>query len=262
MNNMIYKWDAQLYQKSSTFQFNLGMMAIERLNSQKNEIILDIGCGNAMVTIELAKKIPYGKIIGIEISKEQCELAKKNLDNHRIKNIEIINIDAIKINFENKFDAVFSNSAIHWIRDLKLIYKLIYKSLKKGGRILIQTGLKKISPIFPTLAKIVRHNEFQSYFKNIKIPWRFLSVKENQKILEGCNFRDIEIEPFDYTMEFKDKNDVINYWKAAGLVPFLSALPDNLKKKFIDIFKKIYFKMVSPNILEYNMTRLFISAKK
>ena len=47
----------------------------------------------------------------------------------KIKNVKIVNMDAININYENEFDAVFSNSAIHWIKDLETMYNLIYKSL-------------------------------------------------------------------------------------------------------------------------------------
>ena len=262
MSKNSFKWDAKLYQKSSSFQFDMGMMAIERLNPQDGENILEIGSGNAMVTIELAKKNPNGKITAIEISKEMCAQAYENLENSRLSNVEIICKDGIEIDFNNKFDAAFSNSAIHWIHNLELMYELIYKSLRPNGRILIQTGLKDISPIVLILAKLIRLKPFREYISNLMMPWRFLSVKENQRILERCEFQDIIIEPLDYVMKFEDKESVLNYWKAAGLVPFLSVLPDELHNDFIEKFKDIYFEKMSETPLEYIMARLFISANK
>ena len=61
MNDL--KWDAKLYQESSLFQYSLGLKAIERLNLTSVNKILDIGSGNAKVTIELAKKFPNSSII-------------------------------------------------------------------------------------------------------------------------------------------------------------------------------------------------------
>jgi len=142
MPNKSFKWDAKLYQESSSFQFNLGLIAIEKLNPKGNENILEIGCGNAKLTIELAKKIPSGKMTAIELSEDMVNQAEENLNKQQVKNVKIVNMDAININYENQFDAVFSNSAIHWIKNLKTMYNLIYKSLKKKSRILIQTGLK------------------------------------------------------------------------------------------------------------------------
>ena len=62
MNEQGFRWDAELYQNSSKWQFDLGMMAIERLAPIDGERILEIGCGNALTTIEIAKRIPNGFI--------------------------------------------------------------------------------------------------------------------------------------------------------------------------------------------------------
>ena len=262
MNNDTYKWDAELYQKSSFHQFQMGMMALERLNPQDGEMMLEIGSGNAMVSIELAKKIPNGHITAIEISKEMCDQAHENLGKMEISNIEIICKDGLEINFYNEFDAVFSNSAIHWIQNLDQMYELIYNSLKPNGRILIQTGLREMGPIVLIFAQLIRLKTYREYISKLAMPWRFQTLKENNKMLEKCNFRDIVLERFDYTMKFEDKNDAINYWLAAGLVPFLSVIPDDLKEEFIEKFRELYFAKMADTPLEYTMARLFIKAKK
>jgi trans-aconitate methyltransferase len=262
MRDVSFKWDAGLYQKSSSHQFNLGLMAIKKLNPKDGEHILEIGSGNGMVTIELAKKIPNGKITAIEISKEMCTQAEENIRKSEMSNIKINCKDGIEIDFQNQFDAVFSNSAIHWIQNLELMYELIYNSLKKNGRILMQTGMKEVSPIWLIFAKLVTRKPYREYISNLTMPWRFLTVRENQTILEHCKFKNILVEPFEYVLKFPDKGSVLNYWKAAGLVPFLSILPEELKGGFIEKFKDIYFKKMAESPLEFKMTRLFVSATK
>ena len=70
MKDIDLKWDAKFYQKNSPVQYELGLRAIEKLIPRDNEDILEIGCGNGIITTILAKRVPYGKIIALESSKE------------------------------------------------------------------------------------------------------------------------------------------------------------------------------------------------
>jgi len=260
MNQNDIKWDAQLYQKHSPVQYELGLRAIKKLNPRNNENILEIGCGNGVLTVKIAKIIPHGKITAIEASKEMAEQANENLAKQNIKNATIINIDATKMTYENKFDAIFSNSAIHWIRNQELIYKLMFNALRNNGRILVQTGLKQISTYTQAIINVGR--EYATYLRNFKSPWRFLNIKETQTILENSKFAEISIEKYPYVAKFKDEEDLINYFKAAGFVPFANVLPQSVHDAFIQGFKDNIFKINQPNPLELKMDRLFISAKK
>ncbi len=265
MSDKELNWDAELYQGSSAPQYKLGLMTIDRLKPVDKENILEIGPGNAMLTIDIARKIPNGTITAIEISQDMVEQARSNIDKFGIKNINIINMDSIDINYENEFDAVFSNSAIHWVKNLELMYKLLYKALKPNGRITFQTGLKvegEYGQFFKIFLKLVRVKEFREYFKEITVPWRFITEQDNYKILKNTGFRNIKVEPYDYRYKFNNEQDLMNYNVAAGLVPFLSHVPEKLKTEVIERFKEIWFKVNKENPLEVRTTRAFIRAVK
>ena len=252
-----FKWDAKLYQKSSQWQFDLGMMAIERLAPQDGENILEIGCGNAMITIEIAKIIPHGSITAIELSEEMIKQAKINLSNTMIKNVKILHINALDIKFDKKFDAVFSNSAIHWILDLKLIYSLFYDALKKNGRIMVQTGLKEINLMFKALFKINKLPEYKNILNSVQFPWRYLSIKETKSILKKVGFRDIKVEPYKYYRKFHNIEEFLNFSKAAALVPYLNEISSTLKEDFINKYKAIVKEMISPENIEIEIVTRF-----
>jgi trans-aconitate methyltransferase len=260
MNEMNFKWNASLYQKHSPVQNELGLRAINKLDPHDGEKILEIGCGNGLITIRLAKLIPNSHIIAVEPSKEMAEQAKNNFTQNSVNNVTIVNMDALNINFQNEFNAVFSNSAIHWIKKQEMIYELIYNSLKDNGRIQIQTGLKKINPYSQALINV--GIEYREYLKNFKPPWRFLTKQETEKILRELNFKDISVEIYPYIAKFDTIAGIGNYFKAAGFVPFSQNLPKNRHNEFIEKFKKEILKINQPNPLELKMDRLFISAKK
>ncbi len=262
MPNPDYKWDAALYQKSSQLQYNLGLMAIERLKPQDGDLILDIGCGNAALTIQLGKLIPHGKVTGIEVSTEMYDQARANLQKAGLTNVEILHKNALEIMFENEFNIVFSNSAIHWIPDLDSMYKLIFKALKTPGRIMIQTGLKEMNSLVGAIAKTVQGEEFRPYMVNFKMPWRFYSVKENEKILAKAGFQNVVVDPYDLRQPFETREDLLNYCRAAAFVPFLALFPKDLKLRFEQKFMEALLPLNGPNPLEMAMTRLFIQAEK
>jgi trans-aconitate 2-methyltransferase len=262
MNENRLKWNAELYQKSSALQFQLGLMAIERLNPRNEDMILEIGCGNALITIELAKLIPDGKIIAVEMSEEMTEQAKLNLLKQNVTNVEIININALDIDFIGKFDIVFSNSAMHWITNLEAMYGLIFKALKRNGRIMIQTGLKNMNLMVKTVYSILQNNKYTHYLKDFKSPWKFLTIEDTNNMLEHIGFIDIQIDPYEHRMVFNSEDELLNYFATSTLVPFLNILPDTEKELFKEDFLQNYLKLSQSKELDLITQRLFISAKK
>ncbi len=255
-------WDAELYDKNSQFQFTLGLKAIEMLQPKEGENILDIGCGNAMTTIEIAKLVPSGKITAIELSEQMIDKAQINLKEHNIKNVRIWHENALNIDFMNEFDAIFSNSAIHWITDLEKMYGLLYNALKSGGRLIVQTGMKEINTMFKALKMLENDNKYQYYFKSMEFPWRFLTKNETESILKNCEFSSIRVEPKEMLMEFNDRISLSNYFRAAALVPYLNLLPPHLYEEFVKESIDTFIKINGKDRFKVKFTRLYISAKK
>ena len=58
---------------------------------------------------------------------------------HR-NNLNFAHMDINKMNFEKEFDLIFSNAALHWVKDHKQLLKNAYKALKAHGKILWDFG--------------------------------------------------------------------------------------------------------------------------
>ena len=255
------QWDAGLYQDSSSLQFQLGLMTIDRLNPRGPEHILDIGCGNGLLTIELAKRIPAGHVTGIEASTEMFVKAVHNSASMGIPNIRFLNMNALSINFEHEFDAVFSNSAIHWIHDLEKMYALIFHALKPGGRIMKQTGLKEINKLVETVIVIFQVDRYRPYLAGMTLPWRYLSMDESMELLKNSGFTGIEVENYKDEHRFKTIRELSGYLESAPMVPFLSLIPDTEKDGFKDMFVQTYLGKNNNKLVSVS-TRIFITARK
>ena len=72
----------------------------------KNDVVLEIGTGIGTLTIELAKKAK--KVIAIEQDENICKILTERLKDEKIDNVELINNDALKVDFP-KFNKIISN---------------------------------------------------------------------------------------------------------------------------------------------------------
>lgn len=173
-------WNPKLYKNNHSFVYNYGHDLLELLNPQNGEIILDLGCGTGELTFEIYKKTPF--VTGIDSSEKMLSEAKKNYPD-----IEFLNINALEMNYLNKFDKVFSNAVFHWIFEQEKFLKNIYNSLKSGGKLIFEMGGKNnASTILTNIQKSLIEKGFP---KNAEKQFTFFpSLGEYSTLLEKAGF--------------------------------------------------------------------------
>ena len=122
-------WDARTYdQVSRLVQYRWGKQVLELRKWRGNEIVMDAGCGSGLLTKQLAKKIPRGKVYAVDIDSNMLKQAKNNLQ--FFDNVEIMQSSFIDIKLPRKIDVIFSNSALHWVQDYRKAFGNFWKMLK------------------------------------------------------------------------------------------------------------------------------------
>src|SRR5215471_7065656 len=113
-------WDPESYARNARFVSDLGTPVLELLAPKPGECILDLGCGDGVLTKKL---VEIGcQIVAIDSSAAQVEAARKlGLDAHVMAGEELP--------FEDEFDAVFSNAVLHWIKRPDPMMTAVYRSL-------------------------------------------------------------------------------------------------------------------------------------
>ena len=72
--------------------------------------ILDLGCGSGCLLISCLKEFNKSLGLGIDISSLALEVAKKNIQSHKINNrAKLLRLDLFKLNIKKKFDFILSN---------------------------------------------------------------------------------------------------------------------------------------------------------
>jgi SAM-dependent methyltransferase len=124
-------WNAADYARVGAFVAELGGAALDLLNPEPGERILDVGCGDGALT----KKIVHrgANVLGIDNSLEMVRAAHAN-------GVDALVVDASDMHYDSEFDAAFSNAALHWMRDKEAVASGIFRALKAGARFAGEMG--------------------------------------------------------------------------------------------------------------------------
>lgn len=104
---------------------------------KKNYLVLDAGCGNAEHSFKLAKK--SRQVIAFDIDKKLLGQAKKKIKDDKIKNIQLLNINANeKLPFkDNYFDLILCHDLLEHLKNYKKSLKEFIRVLKNNGFLLL-----------------------------------------------------------------------------------------------------------------------------
>jgi len=124
------RWDPDRYQSTAGFVAVLGAPLFDLLAPKPRERILDLGCGDGALTVKIAE---VATVVAVDASADQISAARAHGLDARV-------MDGTKLAFENEFDAVFSNAALHWMRDPDAVIAGVWRALKPGGRFVAECG--------------------------------------------------------------------------------------------------------------------------
>jgi len=236
---MVYEFDGKLYEKASILQQEWGNKLISELNLKGNEDILDLGCGNGLLTANLARLVPDGNVIGVDASEGMIEAAKEKEEN----NLKFLLMDLNEIDLNRQFDFIFSNATLHWIKDHNQLWTNIHKLLNPNGFVRFNFAADGNSSHFNKVIKeAIVSEEYRKYFSDFQWPWYLPSVDEYENFLKDFAFSELNVWEDNEDRFFPDKEAVIWWVDQPQIVPFLVNIPEDKKELFREIVIEQVFK--------------------
>lgn len=255
------RWDAERYDSTKAPQIDAGKELIEMAKVRDTDCILDIGCGTGKLTIELARLASKGSVVGIDSSQEMLEKAMEK--SVYFKNVSLLPISVQSMDFAERFDLAFSNSVLQWIKEQAEVIGLVYRLLKRGGRIAFQLPAKNFCrEFFDYTENAITMCGYEKFFIGWESPWYFPIKEEYEKILRDTGFNNVKIFYRDYRLVFDSINEVFNWWSSAGIRPYLDVLPEKEQEYFKYAFAMSFENNRTEKGIEFNFRRLFAFAEK
>ncbi len=212
-------WDPERYSKNARFVSDLGLPIVELLNPKPGKRILDLGCGDGILTEKITSM--GCRVIGIDSSAAQVEAVRR-------MGIEAFVMDAEDLSFDQEFDAVFSNAVLHWIKRTDQMIAGVWRALKPGGRFIAEMGGHGcVEKIVATLDAALSRRGIRADELN---PWYFPTAAEYRERLERGGFELTSIALFPRPTSLPGN---ITGWLETFAESFTSALPPPERLKFI-----------------------------
>jgi len=260
-----YEWNAADYEKNSHAQQQWARELIGKLGLTGSEDVLDLGCGDGKITAEIVKYLSTGSVVGVDSSAQMIKLASERYPSHQYRNLSFQVMDARDLSFDSAFDVVFSNAALHWVKNHKPVIDGLNKVLKQGGRILLQMGGKgNASEILSVLNEIQSYPEWSSYFENFEFPYGFFGIDEYKELLLKSGFDVVRVELIPKDMEHSGKSG-LEGWIRTTWLPYTERVPEEKRDNLIAEISKKYLEkvpMTSDGKVHIAMVRIEVEASK
>lgn len=147
-----------------------------------NETILDVGCGNGRLLLNLAKHKHKGRLYGIDVSEGVFEKAKKYSQNNDLK-IHFVAGDSQQIPFlSDAFDAVTACHMIYHVPNMKFAISEMRRVLKPGGKFVLSANSYNTKNLHIQRWKRMVANEF-CFDSYPKIDERF-NIENGEKLVK------------------------------------------------------------------------------
>ena len=208
------EWDPDRYRRWAAFVPEYGREVIELLEPRPGERVLDLGCGDGSLSLQLERR--GCTVVGVDQSPRFVAAA-------RARGVRAFAVDARDLIgpelLAGSFDAVFSNAVLHWIPQAAPVIAGVHRLLRRGGRFVAECGgAGNVATVHGALYRALRRRGLNPAAHD---PWYFPTVDEYRTLLERHGLVVPEIRLFPRLTPIPG---TLKEWLATFATPFVGHL--------------------------------------
>jgi trans-aconitate methyltransferase len=226
-------WNPADYAAHSALQQSWAHELLARLNLRGNERVLDVGCGDGNITAELARALPGGRVVGVDLAPEMIRFARERFPRRSFPNLEFALMDARALRFEREFDVVFSNAVLHWVDDHRAFLRGAAAALVEGGRLVVSAGGRgNAQAVFGAFRTVLRRRPWREFFRDMPRPYFFHAPEDYARWLPEAGLAPRVIRLAPRQARFGSEADFVA-WLRTTWLPYTQRVPANDREAFL-----------------------------
>ena len=206
-------WDPQRYAAGARFVSELGEPLLALLSPRPNELILDLGCGDGALS---------GKIAACGCTLYAADTSFAQIESAKKRGLNVLVMDGQRLAFKPVFDAVFTNAALHWMKQPEKVVAGVWHALRAGGRFIGEFGGQgNVNAIRAALHGALRRRNVDPESVD---PWYYPSPAEYSALLRQAGFT---VEYIELIPRPTNLPGDISTWLDIFAQPFTNAVSDS-----------------------------------
>ena len=253
-------WDGHEYAEVSALQRTLAGQALAGLTLRGDERVLDIGCGDGLVSLELAARVPRGSVVGIDASPRMIETATARPVPAGASARFVVG-DARDLPFVDEFDLVVSFNALHWVPEQRRALESLARVLRSGGRAVVQmVCASERSSVEDIEMEVTRRPEWVADFVGFEAPYVHPTPDEYAALAEAAGFAVTGRRTWEVEWDFGSRWDFLR-WCTVGSTDWTRRLePDRAARFMADVVAAYEAVAGRPGLFRFSQMRVELSS--
>jgi len=227
------EWHAGDYSQQSSLQKAMANEQLGKLVLRGNEHVLDVGCGEGKITAVIAARLPDGRVLGIDPSRDMIAFAAQHFGPPAYSNLRFDVVDVRQMPYHAEFDLVVSFNALHWVPEQDAALASIRAALKPGGEALLRFVSQGARESLEDVIEHVRQQDrWAEYFVGFRQPFAHFTPAEYRELAEKNGLRVGRLDVADKAWNFQTREGFVSFARAT-FVEWTQHLPQELWDTFI-----------------------------
>ncbi len=224
-------WNPKIYLQHQDQRSRPSVELLARVNLESPKRIYDLGCGPGNSTRVLAQRWEGADITGIDNNEEMLREAKSS----DVK-AEWICADIGAWSPKIHADLIFSNAALHWLKNHKSLFLKLISFLRSGGALAVQMPRNFTSPSHTILQQVVETGPWAESLRGVR---DFNPVARPEDYYEFLSHHTdaLDIWETEYIHVLRGEDPVYSWISGTALTPYLSLLEGKDRESFVETCK-------------------------
>ena len=215
------KWDATQYMKFATERGKPCADLIARIEMESPARIADLGCGPGNSTEQLHARWQNAHITGVDSSTEMLDKAKADHPDWMWQQADIANW--AKWHTAGPFELVFSNAALHWVKNHEYQFPRLFDVVAEGGALAVQMPNHLKSVAHQQMAEVAALDEWNELLRPARFAMTVHTTDFYRDLLTPLAQR-VDVWEHTYEHQMDSADGVVEWLLGTGMRPYLDRL--------------------------------------